>query len=98
MRLSTEVPGELWMAVHCRHWTRAKAFVRHRKIRSRAQQECGDQLQRKRIGVIVVDEDGDIGFKLREPFARRDGAVEVWFPVLVACVALVERGADGRNM
>jgi hypothetical protein len=89
-----QVPRELRMSVDLRHRARAEAFVRDRELGGRAHHEGGNELERQRVRVIVVDEDRDVRLELREPFARGDGAVEVGLPVRIAVIALVHRDAD----
>ena len=59
-----DVRGELGMALHHRHRTRAPALVGDREFRRGAEREGRDDLHRERRGVVVVDADDDVGLGL----------------------------------
>ena len=56
-----DVPGELRVPLHDGNAARSPAFVGRRERIGAAEREGGHDIERERRGVIVVDEDDDVG-------------------------------------
>ena len=93
-----DVRGELRMALHHRHRARSPAFVGGREFRRAAEREGRDDLDRERRGVIVVDDDGDVGLGLRHPLLGFLEAREHPLPVRLLGLLVVDRRADRRHV
>lgn len=91
-------PRQLRRAQHWRHRAAAHAFVGDVEPGGAAQREGRDQLQRKGVGVVVVNHDGDVGLKVGDPLARRLVTGEHRLPVRLAGQALIHGDADGGNV
>ncbi len=90
--------GERRIALDHRHRPRPPALVGRRKLRRAAERESRDHLDRERRGVIVVDDDGDVGLGLPHPLLRLLEAREHPLPIRLLGLAVVERRADGGHM
>src|SRR5215469_8495657 len=86
------------MAFDRRNRPRAPTLVGNRKLRRAADGESGNNLERKRRGVIVVDDDHDIRPDLLNPFFRAFESAEYRAPIGFVCLAVVPGSANGRNM
>ena len=88
-----EVPGQFRMALHDGHGAGAVALVGGRELVGQPEGEGGDDLQRERGGVVVVDDDADVGPYLGHPGAGRLELGEIGRPVGLVGLALVDRRA-----
>src|SRR6185437_14775748 len=69
-----------------------------RKAFGAAQGEGRDHLQRKRRGMVVIDQEHDIRLQLRQPLLREFVAGKDLLPIGLAALAIVERRADRWHM
>jgi len=93
-----DVGGQLRMALHRRHRARAPAFVGGPEFRRAADGEGRDDLQAEGRGVVVVDQEDDVGRVVLHPLLRKLEAGEHFLPVRLAGPALVDGHADGRHV
>ncbi len=93
-----DMRGQRRMALDHRHRPRAPALVGWRELGGAAQRESRDQIDRECRGVIVIDDDGDVGLGLAHPLLRFLEAREHPLPVRLLGLAVVERRADGGHV
>ena len=77
---------------------RSPAFIGRREGVGATQGKGGHDVERERRGVVVVNENDDVGLLLRNPFSGPFIACENRRPVRVRRSAAVECGADRRHM
>src|ERR1700733_14799621 len=93
-----DMRGKRRMTLDHRHRPRSPAFVGWRKFRGAAEREGRDHLHRERRGVIVVDDDGDVGLGFAHPLLRSLETRENPFPIRLLGLVVVDRRADGGHM
>ena len=93
-----EMPCKRGMALNRRHRPRSETLVGNRKLCGNPDEEGRNDLQRKRVRVIVVDNDGDVGRRGSEPGARRFVASKQRVPIGCPGDTAIHRHADGRNV
>ena len=93
-----DVGRELGMPLQDRHRAGAPAFVGGRKLGRAAERKGRDDIDGKRGGVVVIDHDGDIGFRVRHPFLRFLKSREHPLPIGFFGFAEIERRADRRHV
>src|ERR1700722_15097838 len=86
------------IALDYRYRSRPPALVRRRELLGTAEREGRDDLERERRGMIVVDQDHDVGRVVADPLLGEFVALEQRPPVRVLRLAVIERGADCRHM
>ena len=89
---------EFRMAFYHRHRPRPPALIGGWKLRRTTQREGGNDLEGKRGGVIVVDEDDHVHVLFGDPLFGEIKALEYRLPIGLLGLAEVNGGADRRNM
>ncbi len=93
-----QVPRQVGVAGDGWHRPRSEALVGDAEHGGHAEREGGDDLQRERAGVVVVDDDARVGVELGDPLTCRSELRDVRRPVGLAGQPLVERGPDRRDV
>jgi hypothetical protein len=90
--------GQIEVALHLRQRPRAEPFVADRIAVGHAEREGGVLVEAEIGGVVVIDDDGDVGLQLRKPFAHGHVSVEERFPRRLLRAVAVDHRADRRHM
>jgi len=93
-----DVTGELGVAAHHRHRPGAPALIRRGELLGTADGESGHDIEAEGAGVIVVEEQDDVGLLLGDPTTREVVAGKHRRPVGVLRLAVIERRADRRHV
>ena len=93
-----DVRGERGVTLHHRHRARAPALVGGREFGRAAEREGRDHLDRERRGVVVVNQDDDVGLRFRHPFLGFLEAREHPLPIGLLGALVVDRRADRRHV
>ena len=93
-----EVRGELGVPGHFGKRPRTEAFVADRVALRDTEREGGVFVKAEIGGVIVIDDDRDIGLELRQPFAYRHVGIEERLPGRLLRAAAVDYRADRRHV
>jgi hypothetical protein len=89
-----DVPGEIGVPLHFRHRARPPALVGDREAVGAADREGRDEGHVERRGVVVIDQDHDIGFGVALIGARKLVAGEDRLPIGLVRLPVVHRRAD----
>ena len=92
------VAGQLGVALHHGHGARAPAFIGRLVLRCSADGERGNQVQAEGRGVVVVDEEDDIGLVVLHPLPGEVVAREQRLPVVFLGLAQVHGRANGGHV
>ena len=93
-----QVPREFGMALNRWNRPRTETLVRDGKSIRHSDQKGRNDVQRKGVGMIVVDDDGNVRRQFGEPLAGWLIAFEQRVPVRRGGLTLVHRDPDGRNV
>src|SRR5262249_58770265 len=86
------------MALDHRHRAGSPAFVGRRKFRRAAERKSGDQLDRERGGMVVINRNDDIRFGVRHPFLGFFEAGKHPLPIGLFGFLQIDRSADSRHV
>ena len=93
-----EMPGQLGVTIHYGYLTPTATFVRRLKLIGDAEQESGHQVDGKRTGMVVVNNQHDIRLGLRHPLSSSFVAAKQRFPIGLTGLAMVDGRTNGGNM
>ena len=93
-----QMPGQCGVTLDYRHFARAPAFIGRLEFVGHTDGESRNGFQGDGAAMVVVDDDGNVGFVLAHPLLCGWIAVEQGLPVRILGQALVESSADGGNV
>ena len=92
------MPRQVRVANHRRYRSWTPAFISYFKGLTAADGESRNDTQVKSTGMIVIDENDDIGFVVGLPLFGKFKTLKHWGPVIVVGGTTINSSAYGRNM